>query len=127
VGDEVGVLSEAFPAFPGALVGLHLLVGLLVSRQVRALGEALPTLLTLVGPLPSVGDEVGVLSEAFPAFPTWVRPFPSVDALVLEEVFYQVGVVPRALPTFPTHIGPFPSVDVLVLDQVRVVPQALAT
>ena len=50
---EVGVLPESLPALR-TLIGLLIRVCLVVLEELRVGGKALPTLGTLVGPLPSV-------------------------------------------------------------------------
>ena len=63
---------------------------LLVVDQVGAAAEALPTLLTFMGSLPSVGSlvsiHIGAAAEALPTLLTLVGLFPVVDALVGDEV-----------------------------------------
>lgn len=90
---------------------------LLVLIQVRAAAEALPTLPTFMGSLPSVGSlvsiQVGSAGEALPTLLTLVRPLPSVDA----PVFGEFGVSPEFLPTVKTLVGPLLSVCLVVLDE----------
>ena len=87
MGDGAGAEHKALPKL-GALTGLPLLVALLVLGQVRAPGEALPTLRTLIGPLPGVdapmGSEVGVAIESLPAVRAVEGPLLCVNPLMSE-------------------------------------------
>lgn len=83
-------------------------MGLLVDQEDRPIAEALPTLRTSIGSLPSVDprvdEEVGPLVEALPTVRTTVG---SLVGVVGDEV----GAAPKALPTLRTLIGLLTGVD----------------
>lgn len=128
----------SFTPFPGHRVSfgpgiftpfmwLLFFVHLHVLPQMRALAEALVTLLTLVGLLSGVCslvlNEVGTLAKAPATLIAAIGLLPGVNPLVLDEI----GALFKPLSALVTLIGLFPSVDPPMLNEVRTLKETFPT
>lgn len=115
MGDETGVVPEAFPALqaPGGLLSS---MGSLVGIEVGALTKTVSTLKTCVGRLPCVGSWVGheVASPAtvFDPRVTPVGFLCEVQALMVNE-FFQVFLRGTLFPQGSTP--PLPFIFILIV------------